>query len=434
MEQISSILCGISLCGILLSAILLILPLQQSSTVSRPLSVPRVQPLCQISPQEIDRISFENFSLINEKERFVLEDLETLPLRESCLQSLLHLIESFPVGISWAEELPPHPAQTMKITTVSGKPVILDFFYMEDSILVSNGSSAQSFPEEILSPFLQPQEAYVDTTILREKIPAEGNLTVSGSSHSAPLQLSFYYIEKNTPSFLGRLEGTQSSYIEESKLKSLLPCLWQLQADSIACLEPTTKELENFGLSQPFLCFDVQLPTTQFRLSLSQPSPDGTFYLRKNEEPVIYALCEEQFPLLTICRESLCEEKIFQTDYDDCTTLTVSTDENQLRFTKWDGVVLCKGKQIEETSFKNIFNRITNITPCGLALTAPEKENSLGTLQFSYTNPDKPTDILQFLPYDETRLLLSINGESRFLCEKEIAEDIFHRCFSMVSG
>ncbi len=432
MEQIASLLCGFSLCGLLLFGILLILPLQPASRVSQPLSVPKVQTLCQFTPEQLDRIeiswSSDVFSLVNYGNRFRLEGMEDIPLQEKALDALLQLLEHFPTGIPTEPPEAP-PDLQITVTPVSGKTADLElFYYDENKMLVSDGKTAQKISSQRLTTLLQPAEYYIQNMIYQTPPSIEGSLTISGNCHPQPFSISYYYVSENQEPLFAQLTEPFSEEIPQNKMEEILEGLCNLQAESVLKIAPTEEDLQNYGLSAPFLQLHADFLGERLDLRCSRPSKDGEIFLQKDELPVIYMIQEENVPWLSLCPESISEEEIFSVDYDDCTTVTVTTAEKNRRFTKWDGTVLSGSQQIEESNFADFFDFSTEIIPCGIALREQTEEDPLLTLRFSYTNPEKAADVLRFYSYDEERLRLSINGDSRYLCGKEKAEEILHRC------
>ena len=430
MEQISSLLCSLSLCGLLLAGIFLLLPFQPVSEASQPLSVSKEQPLLQFTPEQLDQIMISSpdgeFRFINHGDRFLLEEMENIPLAKNSLDALLLLFENFPVGLS--AELPETaPDRTITITPVSGKSLRLELYPDKNNVIVSNGTEAQKIPSEQLSPLFQPAEQYVPKIILQTEPSSEGTLTISGSCHELPLSISYYYIDKKKDECYAGLAEPFSEEIPDDQINEILSSLSDFQADSVAKLFPDAQDLEEYGLSSPFLQLHGDFQGESFTLRFSRPSTDGEIFLLKDELPVIYSLRESDIPWLSLCPESLMEEEIFSVDYDDCTTMLFSTVEKTARFTKWDGVVLYGGQQIEEENFAEFFDLSTELIPCGIALREQTEDIPLLSLKFSYTNPEQAADSLIFYSYDEDRLRVSVNGNSRYLCEKEKLQKILRK-------
>lgn len=126
------------------------------------------------------------------------------------------------------------------------------------------------------------------------------------------------------------------------------------------------------------------------------------------------------------------EENLFSADYGDSTAFTLSAKNVQYHFTKWAGQVLCKGRSIDENNFYELYRLATTLIPTEAALYTPRGEPLL-QLTIAYTNPTKAKDFIMFYPYDEYSLLLSLNGDCRFLLGKEQAEEILSLCDSFFS-
>ncbi len=431
MEQVSSLLCSLSLCGLLFCCILLLLPLQSSSTASQPLSEPRAATLCQFPAEQLDRVeifsSSDNFCFINYGNCFLLEGMENIPLQENALSDFLKILEDFPTG---KPSEPPESPPILKIdiTPVSEETIHLDFFDDESNIFVSNRESTQIISSEKLSPLFQPVEKYIQKTIFHTTPSNEGSFTISGDCHKQPVLISYYYVGKNQNQIFAQLTGSYSQEIPKDKMTEIMNSLCNLQAESVLKFDPTEQDLQKYGLNTPFLEIHADFQGEHLNLCCSRPSKDGEIFLLKNNIPIIYMIKEENVPWLSLCPESITEKEVFSIDYIDCTTMILSTPDQKYRFTKWDGNVLCGSRQIKEELFSDFFELSTQIIPSGIALREQSDETPLLTLHFSYTNPEKPADILSFYPYDNKRLRLSINNDSRYLCEKEKAVDIIRHC------
>lgn len=412
MKQLIPLLSSMSICAVLLCLCLLLLPMQSQPTL-------RKQPKQLSYPMEqLDKLIFQDFTLLNTGSRLVLMDLEQLPLQESRTEALLALLadctgESLPIPDK-------APAASLRLQMVDGQQQHLSLYNVESGFVLSDGDAAVALTDEEAQPLLWQAEDYAPTQILSLTLPAEGHFLLSGKLHPEPLQFS-YYIEESEAVAL--LTAPHTADISKEKLAPLLSSLCQLQAVQVAALAPDSVDLQRCGLSAPFCVLQGDLQGQSFTLSASQPDESGRVYLMKEGTPLIYEAHLSQLPWLSACKESLTEENLFSPDYEDCTGFTLSTAVSQYHFSKWAGQVLCKGRSVNERDFYHLYRLASTLIPSKAALFPPQGD-ALLQITFSYTNPARAKDHIVFYPYDEENLLLSLNGDSRFLMEKEQAEEI----------
>ncbi len=414
MKQLVPLLSSMSICALLLCLCLLLLPVQ-----SQPLIQPtQEQCLFSYSMEQLDKITFEEFGLLNTGSQLVLEELEELPLLESRTKALLALLAN-----CWGGVVPVPDAEPVIMLTlhlVDGQEKSLSLYHTGDTFILSDGTKAVTLPYAKAKPLLWQAENYAEPTILSMELPSEGHFLLSGKLHPEPLQFS-YYIEDDEAVAL--LNSPETADIKEEQLLPFLSSLKELQAVQVVALTPNAVDLQTYDLSVPFCILHGDLYGQSFTLSASQPQEDGKVYLMKEGVPLIYEADLSQLPWLTLCKESLIEERLFSPDYEDSTALTLSTTSAQYRFTKWAGQVLCNGKSVDERQFYELYRLATTLIPYKAAL-FPAKGDILLQISIAYTNPSKAKDNILFYPYDEETLLLSLNGNERFVVEKEQVEDI----------
>ncbi len=417
MEQISSLLCAISLCALLLCALVLVFPFQDGNDPSSEAAASLKQPLIRCAAADLDQISWrsgeDNFLLVNQGSHFLLNNTTDIPLRQEAVAQLLQLFENFPSGEGSTP--PQRPADLeLKLLPTRGKEQSFQLWTMEKGVCISNGSRAQLLPPDKVLPLFQGAAAYADLA-LTGNLPTSATLELQGALHSIPLSLS-YYIEENK--CYGGLISPTNAPIPQDQLSPLLASLQQLSADQARSLYP---ELQDLG--ELFCTLTLASEQENYVLHASHPDTEGNVLLIKEGLPVLYTIHQSKLPWLSTSTETLTEQELFQADYEDCIAFTLQTPEERIRFTKWDGLVLQGGRPVDEGDFRRFFRETMSLIPSAAALRSPAEGSALLTISLSYTNPEKATDRILFLPYTEDELLLSINGESRFL----VPADTFHR-------
>ncbi len=408
MKHLSALLCGTALCCLLSCLMILLIPLQSDIRASVPQQDVSSPVLFSIRAQQIDRIYFrkENagFSLINLGDGFILDGYETLPLRTDTLESLLYLLEHFPLSSYTIEENSFAADFQVEIQSTLGN-TILSIAKTDDGIFLHDGNSSFLYSEIQLDPLLSQAEDFIDLAIFPAPIVYDVSFQLSGNMHPNNLLL---YKEERT---LQYWQATQA-------------CLQDLRAQEVVVLSPTAEDLDFFGLSVPFCTLDVISDSKIYSLHCSRPQPDGTVYLNLEDNPVMYSIPFSSLPFLSYSQEIILEENIFSSDYDDTTILHIEVENLSRTFTKWNGAVLCHGKPIDERTFHHLYQLCTELIPQQAYVLPAENEHLLLRLSLSCTNPQKPADIISFYSYNEDFYSLSINGEKRFLVDRSLPENI----------
>ena len=429
----TTLLNAVSLCALLICILVLLFPMQPVTVSANPSSeVPKApQQLFSFSSEQLDTIRIsqgqDSFCLVNHGSSFVMEDMETLPLSSENINALLDLLEAFPAGPHAVTDASPFRRIDLSFTSAEAQTLLL--YKEENQILLNWQDHYYRFSPEIIEALLWSAEDFADPTILPKLQLGEGKLRLSGALQQQPLELSFY-MEEN--SFFIQMTSPQPMEIEGEAVKSSIQSLSGLCAAEVVVVGPDAQDLDFFELSVPFCTIEGQIGGEILQLSASPVQPDGSVYLISSRQPLLYAIDKNQLPLLSVCLETLLEESLFTPNYKDTTTLTIFSSQEQYRFTKWDGQVLCGGLQINERDFYDFFRLSTTLIPKEAALLLPDNTEALLTLTFSYTNPEKSKDLISFYPYDEESVLLSINGFTDFLIDTELVDEIFISCAELL--
>ena len=428
MKQCSSLLCALSLFTLLLCIVLLLLPLQPLQDLST-LNHDSSNDSClfSLSPSEIDRIHIERnnhmVTLFNLGNRFAIQGYEELILDLSPLTALL---SKFPLS-SITDETLSDPQIQMEIYSTDGKIIELSLQHHRKNILLSDGAQTYSYPKRLLEPLLSNAEDWIDLTICSSPPPQEAMLVITGDLHQEPLQLSYYIDDQSAAVLCNGKKTTPAPALR------LLDQLYQCKAQRIEQLAPSTEDISFWGLNPPFCLLDAQLDGEHFSLSFSKPQNDGTVYFIKEGTPLLYSAHYSDFPFLSATQETILEQSVFSGDYEDTTSLFLSTQENSYHFTKWDGIVLCNGQPVEEHSFYDFYKFSTTLIPKEALVVKAEESNQLLHLELSYTNPEKQTDTIDFYSYSESLCLLRINGANDILIDRRTVSKIISSCQALCS-
>lgn len=403
MSQWCAFLNSLALWALLLCALLVLLPLQG------PLEEPGVavaQPYLSCPRERLNRISFEEGTLLNLGQGFVLEEAPELPLDQGKIEGLLKLLEQLPPG----EEVPPPQGQALcqlGLQSILGESKTLSLYEEGEALLLWDGRRCCRYPRQQLAPLLEPLASYATTQLLPALEGSSGSLRFWTALLPEALTLQYSWQEEA----LLRLEGA-SSLLPQEPGESLLHSLSGLRAAEAVALFPEQKALQKAGLDNPFCIIQLGNYKNQVLLCLSAPAEDGSVYALRQDLPLLFRLDKEGLPFLDLCQESLSREPLFSLDYEALCSLQLQTPEGSHSFTKWQGQVLSQGRAVEEAAFGAFVRQAASPLAAGLALWPEEKGQLLLRLSLGYTDPNEPQAVLSFWDYppEPQRALCSVDG------------------------
>lgn len=403
MGQWTTFLNSLALWALLLCTLLVLLPLQ------RPGEEPEVavtQPILHCPRERLNRISFEEGTLLNLGQGFVLEEAPELPLDQGKVELLLTLLEQLPPG----EEAPPPqgtPLCQLELQSILAETQSLALYEEGESLLLWDGQRCCRYPRQQLAPLLDPLASYAEKELLPSLENSAGSLRFWTQLLPEALTLDYSWQEEA----LLRLEGADSLLPQEPG-DSLLHSLSGLSAAEAVALFPDQKELQKVGLDNPFCIIQLGNYKNPLLLCLSAPGEEGSVYALRQDLPLLFRLDKEALPFLDLCQESLSREPLFSLDYEALCSLEVETATGSRRFTKWQGQVLSRGRAVEEAAFGAFVRQGASPKAAGLPLWPEEKGPLLLRLSLGSSDPSLPQSLLSFWDYppEPELALCSVDG------------------------
>jgi len=403
MSQWVTFLSSLALWALLACLLLVLLPLQVPPAEE---PVQQAQAPYLSCPREtLDRIRFEEGTLLNLGQGFVLEEAPDLPLAQAKVEQLLQLLEQLPPG----EEVPPPQGQarlSLSLQSIQAQTRQLSLYEEGDDLLLWDGERCCRYPRRQLAPLLEPLASYAQRQLLPDLAGSDGSLRFWSRLLPEALELDYSFGEEA----LLRLQGT-SSLLPKEPGEQLLHSLSGLTAAEAVCLFPDEEALQKAGLDDPFCIIQLKYSKNDVLLCVSAPQEDGSVYALRQDLPLLFRLSKEALPL-GLCRESLSREPLFALDYGALCSLQVQTQGGSRSFTKWQGQVLCQGRPVEEGAFGAFVRRATAPIAAGLPLWPEQQGELLLGLTLGYTDPSQPQDSLLFWAYppEEDLALCSVGG------------------------
>lgn len=427
MKQIGEILSAASICVILFLSILMMSNLANSKIPKNSENISENIKLLSLPAEEIDKISIaykeEKFTLVNLGNKFAIENAEEIELEENKISELLNLLKNFEVKESENSEITEGNILKIEIYPTNSEIKTLEIEISEKTSKIRFKNKIYEKTSEEIKPFLVKAENYAKKSIT-EKINStkELKLTINNKEISNPLNISYFGIRDCY------LTSPKETRIDEKTAKKIINSIFGLEAAETVKISPSEEDIKKYKLSENFSILECESEGKNFSIKTSEILPDENIYLMNSEKRAIYKVNSKELEYLWISEESLCEENIFQKNYNDTTKLIIETEKNKYVFTKWKGEVLCNGKPIPEESFRNLYNETTKIIPTKIALIKRNNNKSVLRITISYTNPEKRKDEIEFFEFDKNNVYVKLNENEKFLTSKTSCEKIAEIC------
>lgn len=251
------------------------------------------------------------------------------------------------------------------------------------------------------------------------------SIKLSGTAFSQEIELVPNDSDKNSASY--KIVKPSEQYASESESSLVEGAIRGLYADSVKMVNPSSSQLSELGLAEPYAAVSAVYPDITVDLISSKPDSDGNVYLMKKGGNVVYVMSSEKLPWVTTSYEKLLSEYVlspkmtalsqvsinngsktyvFSVSSKDVTT----TDDEGNETTSTVTTVKYNNKEIDVSYFSTLFQNISYTELADQEVSGGEKTAVL-TVTYTYES-DNSTDTVTFYETGDSRYLASVNGNS----------------------
>lgn len=193
-----------------------------------------------------------------------------------------------------------------------------------------------------------------------------------------------------------------------------------LYADKVVMVNPSSGQLSDLGLSEPYAKVKAVYPDVTVSLFASKPDSEGKINLMVDGGKVVYTLSAEKAPWVTTSREKLKSDYVLSPKMTSLKTMNINdtkldlssrestvTDDQGSETTSTITTVFRGTEEIQLDNFSPFFDEAAMI-----ALADDKAENPSGkaALTISYTYADGSSDKAEFYEASDNRYVAVLNG------------------------
>lgn len=155
--------------------------------------------------------------------------------------------------------------------------------------------------------------------------------------------------------------------------EEFIPSLFDLSAVAVAAVRPSEKELEKFGLEEPYVTVDVSYSLSgedvALKIRSSKPTEDGLVYVQNEVDEVVYLCTTSQITWSDMTVQDLVSKSVITPDIRTLESLAIETEEEDTQEFKLENMddtenakVSYNGTELEMDNFKNFYYSLISVT------------------------------------------------------------------------
>ncbi|MEE0913686.1 MAG: DUF4340 domain-containing protein [Ruminococcus sp.] len=251
------------------------------------------------------------------------------------------------------------------------------------------------------------------------------SITISGSNFPNEIQLVPNDGVKSSASYV--MKKPVERYANEVESSNVEGAIRGLYAESVKMVNPSSSQLSELGLSNPYAEIKAVYPDVTVDIIASKPDGEGKVCLMEKGGDVVYVMASANLPWVTTSYESLVNEYVLYPkmtalssvsindgsktyDFKLSTKETTTTDDGGEESTSTTTTVQYGKDEIDISYFSTLFQNIalTELADC-------DEESASGSpvLSVTYTySTDGSSDKVEFYETGNNRYVAKVNGKS----------------------
>lgn len=277
-------------------------------------------------------------------------------------------------------------------------------------VMFGSGKTVFLCDKEKVSKFLLGINDYISHTINESASDASTSefktLTLSGSKFSRSVTLKPNPDTKHVTAANIMVSPIQT-YADDSEASTVTGAVRGLMAKSIAKVNPSSSDLSNYGLANPYAKLHAEYSDTTVNLLASKPNSKGDCFLMKDGGKVVYIIASASIPWVNTTEKKLISNYVFNPelsglknmsvsfkgknyDFNIKTTTVKTTDDKGEENSTTETTTKFKGKNLDEGNFETFYKNVTLLTKAEKGNPSPSGTPAL-TVKYTYSgsrNPD----------------------------------------------
>lgn len=271
------------------------------------------------------------------------------------------------------------------------------------------------------------------------------SLTLSGSAYGSSIELRPNDDKAIDSSYI--MISPKKMFISEVEAANILGAIRGLYAQKAVCVNPSSAQLSQYGLSTPYAEVSAVYPDTTVNLKASEPNGDSVYLIADSN--IIYQIGTASIPWIYTTFDKLRPDTVINPNFSAIANIKVTDSSGSYDFKvetvtdtveNTDGVTedvesttaYYKDKRLDEDNFYVFYQNICNMQNAGST-----DENGSGTpalsIEISYST-GRATDVIKVYKTNNTKYIAALNGETQCLVYKSYCTK-FEQCVQdLISG
>lgn len=236
-------------------------------------------------------------------------------------------------------------------------------------------------------------------------------------------------------------------FISEVEAASISGAIRGLYADEAICVNPSSAQLSQYGLSTPYAQVTAVYSDTTVHLKASEPKDDSVYLIADSN--IIYKIAASYVPWVYTTYDKLRPDVVIDPNFDALTQIVVTDASGTYTFdittvtetvTNTDGeeeevestTATYNGEKLDSDNFRVLYQNIGNMQNAGSTDSKPSGTPAL-TIKLSYST-GRATDTIAVYPTGNTKYIATLNGNVQCLVYKSYCTKFSQCVQDLITG
>ncbi len=270
-------------------------------------------------------------------------------------------------------------------------------------------------------------------------------VTLSGTAYGDTIE-----IKPNNDSAIDSsyvMISPKNMFISEVEAANISGAIRGLYADEAVCVNPSSGQLSQYGLSSPYAQLSAIYPDTTVNIKSSKPQDDSVYIIADSN--IIYKIAASSVPWVYTTFDKLRPDVVINPNFSSISKIVVTDSSGTYDFLvettsetvdTTDGTTETvdttkasyNGKTLDEDNFYTFYQNLCNMQNAGNNATAVSGKPAI-TLKISYST-GRATDTVEIYSTGNTKYIAKLNGETLCLVYKSYCTKFEQSVQDLING
>lgn len=271
------------------------------------------------------------------------------------------------------------------------------------------------------------------------------SLTLSGSAFADDIELRPNDDKAIDSSYV--MISPEKMFVSEVEAANISGGIRGLYADEAVCINPSSSQLAEYGLSSPYAAVTAIYPDTTVHLKASKPSDDSVYLIADSN--IVYKIALSSVAWVQTSFEKLVPDIVIDPNFESLSKIVVKDDSGSYNFdvvTTTDTVDTTEGtteevtvttakykdKKLDSDNFSVFYQNIGNIQNAGTTDATPSGKPAL-TIELSYST-GRATDVIDIYATSNSKYIAALNNQVQCLVYKSYCTKFSQSVQDLING